>query len=373
MHKHIPNKPVFSQHVPSLDLCRGLAALVVLLLHMDFLFFGSGDVGYKLFPRGYLCVDFFFLLSGYVIACNYDWKIFEGMSAREFVGIRIARLWPLAVLTCLVGFSLELLRGYLLSGSIGPDTAILSALVLNLALLPAFVGVAVFPFNPAAWSIFFEFVINIFYAILHRFMSLRVVVALSLLGLIGLGASAATANSLDIGWSTSNILYAWPRVLYSFMLGVLMWRLRGALRIHFRAYVLVGSLFMAGILMSVPVDASTSWNGIYDFCVAVFVLPVLLIIAIATRLPPWANSLALFLGGISYSVYLWHTPLMVAYSAMLKRVPGHEFNNFVPWAGFVFVPLLLMTSYVTWRFFERPAQKWLRNRFSILSPKRSIA
>src|SRR5690242_11295289 len=65
-----------TSHILSLDLGRGLAAVVVMLYHTNFLFFAT----YKTFPRGYLCVDFFFILSGYVIANSYDAKILNGWS-----------------------------------------------------------------------------------------------------------------------------------------------------------------------------------------------------------------------------------------------------------------------------------------------------
>lgn len=373
MQKDTLDERSYSQHIPSLDLCRGLAAMVVMLLHMDFLFFGIDSNSHKLFPRGYLCVDFFFLLSGYVIANSYDWKFSNGLSARAFVGVRIARLWPLVVVTCFAGFLLALVRSFLLEGSFKPDSAMMFDLMLNLAILPALSAGAVFPFNPAAWSIFFEFVINIFYAALYRVMHIGILAAAIALALIGLVVSAVANNTLDVGWSLSNMVFAWPRVFYSFLLGVAIFRFRATLQVGRPAYVLVALLLIAGAAMSVPTNGQAGWSGYFDLFVTALFLPILLIVSIGTRLPPWADSLALFLGGISYSVYLWHTPMLVAYSAILKRIPGQTFDKFVPWAGIIFIPLLICASYLTWAFFERPAQKWLRDKFSRGTERRGIA
>lgn len=362
-----------SPHIPSLDLCRGLAAIGVLFFHMGFLFLGSDDESLKLLPRGYLCVDFFFILSGYVIASSYGWKLSRGLGLSSFVGIRIARLWPLVVLTCLAGFVLNAARSYKHLGTpdIGPET--LFNLGLNLAMLPAVTGAIVFPFNPAAWSIFFEMVANVFYAAFYKQLRVVVTLVIMALGVVGLAVAAAINGSLDVGWSTSNLLYALPRVAYSFFLGVIVFRYRTALHVNWPAYGLAILLVVAGLILSVPVDKHSLWNGAYDFFVIVFFFPILLIVAVGTRMPPWANSLALLLGGISYSIYLWQTPMLAAFAAMPQILLGQKIADFVPWAGWVYIPFMFAVSYLTWIYFERPAQRWLRARFSGRAAESKVA
>ncbi len=350
-----------AEYFPSLDLCRGLAAIVVMFYHIGFLL-----SGWPMFlKRGYLCVDFFFLLSGYVIANSYERRLKSDLGLTEFAVLRLARLWPLLALTTVLGLIVQLPRFHRDFGGIDVSATIITT-VFNASGLPTPASPTgfLFPLNPAAWSIFFELVANLAYVLLLPFLSGRM-----LLGLVAVSGGALLLvalgqNTIDTGWADWNILYGFPRVAFSFFLGVFMWRLGpDMLQAQSRGSAsLFIVLLVTLVAFSVPLDLLGRFSGFYDALLVIVAFPILLLVAVRTRLGSRASAIALLLGGISYSVYLLQTPLMIAFSALPQVLLGKKIADFAPWAGVVFVPLCLFASYLMWTYFEKPAQRWLRAR-----------
>lgn len=133
----------------TLDAMRGVAALAVVLVHV------AAYSGVNLAPGGNLAVDFFFALSGFVIARAYSARLRSGLSWLRFAEIRLVRLYPLVLLGCgfgLVKMLFQIGMGHETAPSWGQFAWIL---ILNPLLLPA-PGVYLFPLNNPAWSLFFE-------------------------------------------------------------------------------------------------------------------------------------------------------------------------------------------------------------------------
>jgi peptidoglycan/LPS O-acetylase OafA/YrhL len=353
-----PQAQAASSHILSLDLCRGLAACVVMTYHISFLLFENGTI----FRRGYLCVDFFFVLSGYVIASSYDARVASGLGVRRFSIIRIARLWPLVVLTTLIAFVVQTIR---LRRDI-PDISNLDlavSLVSNLLMMPSPRSPieVLFPFNASAWSIFFEMAANLVYVAAFRNLTGATLKLLIVASGIALACTAFTFNSLDVGMTQTNFIFGLPRVSFSFFLGVMLYRRRDILRIRTSGdsrFLFLG-LLAAGAMICLPKIPVAYMDGLIDFAIAVCVFPIILRIAETTKLSRRMGALAWFLGGISYSVYLLQTPLMVGYSALPQLFFGSKVAEFVPWAGILFILFIIQISYLCWVYFERPAQRWL--------------
>jgi peptidoglycan/LPS O-acetylase OafA/YrhL len=348
-----------TSHILSLDLGRGLAALIVMIYHTNFLFFETS----KPFHRGYLCVDFFFLLSGYVIANSYDAKILNGFGAKQFLVVRIARLWPLVLLSTLIAFAVQVLR-YRRDMPDLDNLDLAISLACNLVMMPSpsSPNIVLFPFNGAAWSIFFEMIANVIYISMFRYTTGATLGFVILGSGVALAATALAFDSLDVGMTQWNFIFGLPRVLFSFFLGILLFRWRNNFRklpISGAPALLVG-LIVAGALMSIPKIPLAYVNGLIDLLVAVSVFPILLRIAESARLTGSLGSVAWFLGGISYSVYLLQTPFMVGYSALPQVLFGQKIAAFVPWGGLLFTLMFLPAAYLCWVYFERPAQRWLR-------------
>ena len=190
--------------LPGLDALRGIAALVVLVGHAGAL--------YNLYeiPGGLFAVDFFFMLSGYVLARSYEHAFGNGLSPAVFVWKRYKRLWPL----CALGTALLVVPA--LAWPQGWQVA-----VLNLLLLPSFAYAAAYPINPPLWSIFFELVANAVHAVfLYRARLVTVIVVLALI-CAGLAWRTETYN---LGSAAGNFPAGVFRVLLPYSIGVLLWR-----------------------------------------------------------------------------------------------------------------------------------------------------
>ena len=164
----------------TLDGLRGLAALAVALFHLDA----------TLMPGGYLAVDFFFALSGFVLIRTYEPRFDKGMAVRQFMLIRGIRLYPLYAVGIIFGIAFAF-QG-LLRGSEGhlPVSEFLGGSVLNLIMLPSTFSRGLFPMNPPAWSLFFEVLANLALVTFMTKMRTFSLIILALLTGIILGLAA---------------------------------------------------------------------------------------------------------------------------------------------------------------------------------------
>src|SRR3712207_9235417 len=128
--------------------------------------------------RSYLAVDFFFILSGFVIGYAYDDRWRQGFTNKEFFRRRLIRLHPMVVLGAVIGLATFLLQGGVKwDGAPVPLSLAMLALLCAMFMIPAFPGscydvrgnAEMFSLNGPAWSLFFEYIGNILYALLlHR-------------------------------------------------------------------------------------------------------------------------------------------------------------------------------------------------------------
>jgi len=355
----VPSR-VREPYLHSLDLLRGAAALFVCIYHINFML----TPHHALLPGGYLCVDLFFLLSGFVIARTYDRQIAADMTLGAFCIQRLARLYPLFFMTTLLGFVAINARLYETAHGYGGGRVI-ATLLGNLLLVPNLLDPfgmrSMFPFNGAAWSIFFELCVNLVFVLCWRHLSARRLEAVVVIYGLLLLLVAAYANSLDIGNRTSDIVLAIPRVAFSFFLGV--WISRSRLGHPIRSLgagaAVLGMSLLAGILFAhrwVPAQSI----GLADAGIVLFAFPALFFFFLRIDLVGLSSRVAAFLGNISYSVYLLQTPLIVAYSAIPRVLAHSEIARYAPWAGFVFMPAIMATSFFVWKYFEVPAKHIMR-------------
>lgn len=346
-------------YLHSLDLLRGVAAIAVCIYHINFMLTPHA----QLMSGGYLCVDLFFLLSGFVIARTYDHRIASGMSLRFFCVQRLARLYPLFVIATLLGFVVINARLYEIAHGYGGGQVFFT-LAGNLLLIPNFLqpfGIrSMFPFNGASWSIFFELYVNLLFFLCWRHLSLRrlgVIVAVNALLLV---AVAIHRNSLDVGNRSFDIFFAVPRVAFSFFLGVLISRVKLDSVRNLGVWSALLGIGALGVILFFHGWVRPRWVGLADAGVVLFVFPALFLLFVRVDLVGIPSRVAAFLGDISYSVYLLQTPLIVAWSAVPRVLAHSEIAHYAPWAGLVFVPVLTATSYFVWKYFEVPAKRAIR-------------
>lgn len=282
-----------ARRLEGLDGLRGIAALCVLAYH------AAGFIRPGIAGNAYLAVDFFFLLSGFVMARTYDARLVSGLAAADFMIARVRRLWPMMALGGVIGMPVAWLH-------YGADFGYVA--VSGLLLVPVLFGTAAFPLNIPCWSIFFELVANMFHGAVLRRVSVR-----ALGGLIAVFAVlmvlVAARFGADVGSAPAHFWWALVRVGLPYCSGVLLWRLWGD-----RPPLAVPPwiAFAAMPIVFAAVSAWSAWTGrgstwALDIGLVAALWPLLLMGGMAFR----GSSVVARLGGaISFPLYAVHMPLM---------------------------------------------------------------
>ncbi|KGB53642.1 acyltransferase [Sphingopyxis sp. SE2] len=275
-----------------LDGLRGVAALMVLAHHT---YMASHDG----IPRGagYLAVDFFFMLSGYVMARTYESGWTGPSSTFSFLAVRLRRLWPTMTVGALIG-SVSVWMAYSASDA--------TRAMINLVFIPYFLGERIFPLNGPAWSIFFELVVNLLHVLVLRRMSTRSLIVVAAAMVPFLLAGAAT-HGLDVGSRPDTFVGGFPRVLLSYTIGIILWRSwRDAPNIKV-------STSFAFLAMPLFFGATAMMGGnsrLAGLCFVVIICPM--IIAGGLRFPAYSRwaGLATIAGAVSFPLYAVHDPIL---------------------------------------------------------------
>lgn len=227
-------------HYNLLDGLRGVAALLVVWYHIFEGFqFASGAPMITVVNHGYLAVDFFFLLSGFVIGYAYDDRVGKTLTLGAFFKRRLIRLHPMVIMGAVIG-----LVAYVIQGSVHWDgthvalSAVMLALLCALLFIPAVPGCIyevrgngeMFPLNGPAWSLFFEYIGNILYALLlHRLSTKVLAVLVTMLGALLAWFTITNPTGygmFGVGWTvdTLNLCGGLLRMLFPFAMGMLLSR-----------------------------------------------------------------------------------------------------------------------------------------------------
>lgn len=299
-----------------LDLLRGAAALVVVLKH----FKTRLDLPY-LAPNGYLAVDFFFVLSGFVIASAYQRQLTDGSLAPAiFFRKRLIRLLPLIVMGVTIAAMLQFGRQDLDQMQHLQDVAI--ALIFGIAVLPILQTSAlhtptleqsVFPLNTPTWSLFFEIFANLAFAIFARFRLFSgALVTVALLSGIWLLFAIISAGTVNFGFNPAGFWLGFPRVVWSFSVGLLIYR--------FRSYAPRNTFIPASILLIIILMMPDTGlpKALIDAVVVMIVMPAVVFGCLNADLGPFARRCAVWSGNLSYPIYALHYPLVHVFSFLAK-------------------------------------------------------
>ncbi|WP_062785174.1 acyltransferase family protein [Novosphingobium capsulatum] len=343
-----------------LDEMRGIAALAVCLFHI-----GTRATGIQLFPNGYLAVDFFFMLSGFVLAEAYEARLVADAPDRApvmdwagFARRRLVRIAPVAVLGAGLGGLYLVARCLVSPDRSDPLDQVLLANALNLLILPklwhgAATGWELFPANGPLWSLFFEILANLAWAaFLVRRSTALLAAGVALAGL-ALVACALRHGTVDLGWQASSLDGGLARVCFGFGCGLLLHRLRHALPVMNRAAATLAALALVYAL-ALPVQ-HLPWT----LFMAMAFLPCVLVVAVAAgshRAMPGGT----WLGRISYPLYGIHVPLLAIVSGAAKRMLQGE--PLGAW-GIALVPPLLLAAWLVLTRIDEPCRAALSQWF----------
>ncbi|NIJ50888.1 acyltransferase family protein [Dyadobacter arcticus] len=383
-------------YISNLTPLRGIAAMLTVIFHVDLMLGLGGNSLVKtadslFLSRMYLMVDFFFILSGFVMCHVYGKWFRDSVSAsefRRFTIARFARIYPLHLLSLLSMVVILTVAGY--AGVpkhfiFEPNNNVWS-FISNLLLIQAMNVHDWFTWTHAAWSISVEWWMYMLFPFLVRpFVNMGwagriAVVAFSYAGYLLLTfvilrnapAPAAlpffTADPLN---NTINacVQYSFLRCLSGFMLGMIANQVykedwgKGLLA---NGYVFLA--LTAGMLVCMHFAT-------YDFITVSF-LPFMLLSAAygSPKMNSFFGTKALQrLGDLSFSIYLMHQPLMLiiikAYSYYQNKTEGIYGPPPVPsilpaWIICIaFILLTLIVCSVTYRFVEVPARNYLNHKF----------
>ena len=366
-------------HYDLLDGLRGVAALMVIWYHVfeGYAFAGGGNI--ETLNHGYLAVDFFFILSGFVIGYAYDDRWGKSLTMKDFFKRRLIRLHPMVIMGAIT---------FCIQGCVQWDgthvaiSMIMLSLLCTIFFIPAMPGVGyevrgngeMFPLNGPCWSLFFEYIGNILYALFIRRLSNKALTVFVVLLGAALAAFAvfnvSTYGNIGVGWTLDgvNFLGGSLRMLFPFSLGMLMSR-------NFKPMKVKGAFWICTIaliaLFSVPYLEGMEplcMNGIYEaFCVIVAFPIILWIGASGTTTDVQSTKVCKFLGDISYPVYVIHYPLMYLFYAWLIENKLYTLGETWHVAVCVFV-LSIVLAYLCLKLYDEPIRKYLAKRF--LSKKR---
>lgn len=336
----------------TLDGLRGVAAIAVVLFHYPSL------VGRQIVPQGYLAVDFFFLLSGFVLTFAYQGRLASGWSLNQFLRVRIARLYPLYCLGLLFGFLVNRLQA-MHGTSVGSTTTVLTMLGLGLFFLPYVCGhgTVIFPLNMPSWSVLMELLANVIHAVFYRRPSTTKLLVGVVIGLSGTLIAAIRLGNFDFGATNPFAVFALFRVLCSYSLGILLFRFWQKTRVRWRVSPVVISILLIAILAA-PVPGR--FLIAYEVLAAVLLFPLLVFAGASTQPKPRYLRIFLLLGQASYAIYVLQAPLVQLYLRAWANVTHHSAEFYRPWSGLLYACLLVGLALLVDYVYDLPARALLK-------------
>ena len=373
-------------HFKILDGLRGAAALMVVWYHVfeGFAFAqttdGVGDGLITTLNHGHIAVDFFFILSGFVISYAYDDR-WGKMSLGGFFKRRLIRLHPMLIMGAVIGaiafFAVGCERW---DGSIAPTSWVMVALMLTMCMIPAVPGMPyevrgngeMFPLNGPAWSLFFEYIGNICYALFIRRFSTKVLaVWTAILGVIYAWFAIFNVSGYEmvgVGWTMMdnvNIFGGLLRMMFPFSLGMLLARNFKPTRVRGIFWIAIVVLFA---LFSVPFFPSVGGicvNGIFEMCCIMLIFPSLVWLGASGVTSDKASTgVCKFLGDISYPLYIVHYPVMYLFYAWLIKNQLYTLGETWQVVACVYATNVLL-AFAALKLYDEPVRKWLTAKLKI--------
>lgn len=351
-------------HFDILDGLRGLAAIAVVIFH--FMEIVVTDLSENFISHGYLAVDFFFCLSGFVIAYAYDNRI-GGMKLKTFIKLRLIRLQPLVVIGSILGLLTFLFDPYSnLYALYGfKETALI--FITSAFLIPYPVVSEryfnLFNLNAPSWSLFWEYVANFIYAIFLFKVTRKLLPVLVLLAAVVLSYVSYNAGNLLGGWSGGTFLHGLARISFSFLMGMLIFRANWMIKNR------LGLLGMSALLLlAFLTPYNEQWNWLVDFLLVVLYFPLLVSLGAGASLARKYDKINKFSGDISYPLYMTHYPFMWVFAnyVMVVEPSLAQLKIIIPTS----IILLIGLAYLVTIFLDSPIRRYLKNKLKARTTSR---
>ncbi|MCD8236493.1 MAG: acyltransferase [Prevotellaceae bacterium] len=372
-----------------LDGLRGVAAMIVVAFHL-FETYSKGPM-FQILNHGYLAVDFFFVLSGFVIGYAYDDR-WNRMTMRDFFKRRLVRLHPMVIMGTLIGAALFYFSDSPQFSLVmeTPWWQVLLLTLLGCMMLPALPSWDIRGWselnslNGASWSLMWEYIANIFYALVIRHFSkllLGIFVALSALLTIDVAFNIDVFGLLEVrnyakytviggfGLSPDQLYIGIARLLYPFFAGLLLSRINKLIKVK-------GGFWWCSLMITVILvvphigGAAQPWiDGAYNAICIIILFPLIVMMGAGSSIKGRKSvAVCKFLGEISYPLYITHYPWIYVQMSWAVHHPDAPLSTHIFVAVAIFV-LAIAIAYVSLRLYDEPVREWLKQHWLIGSRK----
>ena len=370
-------------HYELLDGLRGVAAILVLIYHIfeGFAFAestnGEGSGLITTLNHGHIAVDFFFILSGFVISYAYDDR-WGKMSLGGFFKRRLIRLHPMLIMGAVVGVISFLLTGcQQWSGDVTPISWVMIALLLTIFMVPALPGLPyevrgngeMFPLNGPMWSLFFEYIGNILYALVIRRLSTKLLAVLTaILGVLHAWIFVGDLSGYDsvgIGWTidTINFWGGLVRMLFPFSMGMLLARTFKPREVKGAFWICSAMLIAVFAVPYIAKSGAISLNSLYEVvCIAVIFPFIVWLGACGKGGDNYTGRINNFLGELSYPLYIVHYPIMYIFYKWLIENRCYTLGDTLGLSALVVLSSVAL-AYACLKLYDEPVRKWLARKY----------
>ena len=315
------------------------------------------DPSQNFIGHGFLAVDFFFCLSGFVIGYAYDDRIGK-MGLPNFFISRIIRLHPLVIAGSVLGLLAFLFDPFGGHPELYSTGKVILAFLCSLFLIP-FPTIAdrafnLFSFNAPAWSLFWEYVANIVYALVLYRIARSYLLLLTILSALAICFVAYQSGNLLGGWSGPTFWDGCARVSYSFLAGLLIYRSNWIVQNK------LGFMGMAALLLLAFLMPISRWNWLSEPLVVLLYFPLLIALGAGTTPSPRVKALSIFAGKISYPLYMTHyAALWMFGNYYTSHKPDGMHLTLIIVAGVV---LLTGAAYLVMVIYDIPVRRYLSDK-----------
>ncbi len=383
---YLASKPRYD----TLDGLRGVASLMVILFHCFETY--NPVFGTQIINHGYLAVDFFFVLSGFVIGYAYDDR-WDKMTTWGFLKRRLVRLQPMVIMGTVIGASL-----YFFSACDGfpgvlnsPLWKVALCFLMGILMIPCSPGLDIRgwqetnSFNGPNWSLTYEYIGNILYALIFRRLPKYVLAVLCVacafftldltLGWDVFGLFDSPKYDVIGGWSlTSQQIYiGFARLLYPFLCGLLISRILPARMseanpsgspLRLRGGFWWASLILV-VLFSMPQICGRSGvaDGLYQAISIIVLFPLVVLLGAGSRTTDaFSTKACKFLGELSYPLYITHYPLMYLQMAWVQNhQEAHLWQHIAVNMGVVAMSIIV--AWGCYKMYDLPVRSWLTDHW----------
>jgi peptidoglycan/LPS O-acetylase OafA/YrhL len=339
----------------ALEGIRGIAAILVAIRHLAFIYIPVES------PTSFLAVDLFFILSGFVLAANYERKLRDrSLTPQAFFTLRIIRIYPLYIIGSMIGCAVLTLDPAVSSASLAGFAARAVVFVPQMDR-----SLPVYPLDHPAWSLFAELAMCGVYGLWLARASNRIVALVGAVSGCLLLFGIVHTGSADIGYQQSLFVFGLVRIGFSFSVGVLIFRRFAARSTAVRHIGNLGTalvLIAAGAFLLAPVRQGTTASIAYSTLAVFIAFPALIALAVRCQPTGVVRFLSVWLGKLSFPLYVFHVPVGTAMSAAALALTGREITALAAWIAPAAFLAIAALSLVADAFVDIPIRRYLRER-----------